>query len=302
MTGKIVVGGGTGFIGSFLCKSLRLQGYEVVAVSRKPGPWRITWEELRRTGLPPNTKGVVSMAGQNLLDPTRRWTPGFKQNVWASRVSTTQYLADAIKAAEQKPEVFVTMSGVGFYPTGSEEVFTEESEVIPADFLSRLCVDWEEAGRSHGTDTRTVHVRCGVVLGRNGGMVQQLFAPFYLGVGGPVGHGNQPMPWIHVVDAVGLFEHSLATPSVQGVVNGVAPHIITNREFSKAFGAALRRPALIPLPTPVVNLLFGGERAKVMTEGQRVAPAKALATGYQFKYPDIASACKEFAHLFPKKS
>jgi len=132
-------------------------------------------------------------------------------------------------------------------------------------------------------------------------MVQQLILPFWLGLGGPVGRGTQPMPWIHVADAAGLLEHCISSPAVSGVVNGVAPQLVTNAAFSKAFAGALGRPAVIPLPTFAVKLLFGPERAKVMTEGQWVQPKKALDTGYVYKYPTIEEACQECAHLFPKK-
>ena len=129
-------------------------------------------------------------------------------------------------------------------------------------------------------------------------MVQQLFLPFYLGFGGPVGGGDQPMPWIHVHDIAGLFHHALQCDQVTGVMNGVAPQIVTNSDFAKAFGSALWRPAIVPLPTFALNLLFSEERAKIMTDGQKVVPKKALDTGYSFKYPDIASACSEFSKLF----
>lgn len=135
------------------------------------------------------------------------------------------------------------------------------------------------------------------MLGRQGGMIQQLFLPFYMGVGGPVGSGNQYMPWIHLQDIVGLFIHAIENENVEGVINGVAPQIITNKEFAKAFGQALWRPSFMPLPTFAVNMLFGGERAKIMTEGQKVWPKKALEAGYTFQYPDIASAAKEFSRL-----
>ncbi|KAF2362310.1 Epimerase family protein SDR39U1 [Trinorchestia longiramus] len=297
--GKVVVGGGSGFIGSALTRVLQKKGYEVVVVSRKPGAWRITWEEICSSGLPANCVAVVNVAGQNILDPMQRWTPGFKQNVWASRVETTKYLADAIRKADKKPKVFASMSGVGYYPTGSTTEFDESSQGGDFDYLSRLCEGWEAAAKLDLPEVRTVSIRTGVVLGRNGGMIQQLFMPFFLGLGGPVGSGEQPMPWIHLDDIVGLFDHAVHCEQVSGVLNGVAPQIITNAEFSKAFAAALRRPAVIPLPTPLVNLMFGEERAKIMTEGQKVKPTLALKTGYKFKFPDIKSACEQVAHFFP---
>lgn len=296
--GTVVIGGGTGFIGTALCNSLKKRGYDILIVSRKPGLWRTTWSEINNTGLPESTTAVVNLAGQNLLDPLRRWTEGFKQNVWASRVNTTRYLAQAIESAKVKPKVFVTTSGVGFYPPGKEEVFDENGPGGDFDFLSKLCADWEAAANlSPDSGVRTVKIRTGVVLGRQGGMVQQLYFPFFCGVGGPVGHGNQPMPWIHINDIVGLFIHAIESESISGVMNGVAPQIISNKDFASAFGKALWRPSFIPLPTFAVNMLFSEERGKIMTEGQKVTPKKALETGYTFKYPDITLAAKEFSKL-----
>ncbi|KAK4318541.1 hypothetical protein Pmani_010452 [Petrolisthes manimaculis] len=296
--GTVVIGGGTGFIGTALSNTLKRKGYDVLTVSRKLGPYRITWGELNSKGLPESTTAVVNLAGQNVLDPMRRWTEGFKQNVWASRVNTTQYLAQAIKEAPVKPKVFVSASGVGYYPCGKDEEFDEEGPGGDFDFLSRLCSDWENAANlPHDLGVRTVKVKTGVVLGRDGGMIQQLIFPFFMGFGGPVGSGEQMMPWIHIQDIVGLFIHAIETDNVTGVVNGVAPQIITNRDFAKAFGRAMWRPSFVPLPTFVVNMMFGEERAKIMTEGQKVVPAKALDTGYTFKYPDITKACTEFSRL-----
>lgn len=138
----------------------------------------------------------------------------------------------------------------------------------------------------------------GVVLGRNGGMIQQLFLPFYLGLGGPVGSGNQFLPWIHIKDISSLFAFAVTNNNMKGIVNGVAPQHVTNVKFAKAFGEALWRPAFIPMPIFALNLLFSSERAKIMTEGQKVIPRKALDCGFKFKYGDIYSATKEFSHLF----
>lgn len=296
--GTVVIGGGSGFIGTALSKSLKRRGYDVLLISRKPGLWRTTWSDFNANGLPESTTAVVNLAGQNVLDPLRRWTEGFKQNVWASRVNTTKYLAQAIEVAKVKPKVFITSSGVGFYPPNQNEVFDEDAPGGDFDFLSRLCTDWEEAANlSPSVNVRTVKMRTGVVLGRQGGMVQQLYIPFFMGVGGPVGSGTQPMPWIHIEDIVGLYIHAIETDCVSGVVNGVAPEIITNKDFASAFGKALWRPSFVPLPTFAVNLMFSEERGKIMTEGPKVAPKKALETGYSFRYPQITLAAKEFSKL-----
>jgi len=290
----VLIGGGSGFIGTALTKALKAKGYFVRIVSRKPSPLSMSWTELERKGLPENCTAVVGMAGQNVFDVSRRWTAGFQQNVWASRVLTTRTLASAINRAEVKPKVFISMSGVGYYKPSATEEYTEDSPGGDFDFLSKLAKDWEEASilPSSCSSVRRVVIRSGVVLGREGGMINNLFWPFFFGVGGPVGTGQQYFPWIHIQDMVDLILYSIETEKVSGVLNGVAPQIITNKQFAQAFGKALWRPAFIPIPTFVLNAAFSEERAKIMTEGQKVIPKRTLELGYKFKFPDIDSTCK----------
>lgn len=199
-----------------------------------PGPQRMTWHELQETGLPTGTTAVVNVAGQNVLDPTRRWTPGFKQNVWNSRVKTTTALARAIENAVHPPSAFVSISGVGIYKPSPTAEYTEDTHGLSDfDFLSKLCIEWEKAGSLSSTvNCRHVAIRSGVVLGRDGGMIKQLYLPFYLGLGGPVGSGSQFLPWIHVADIVRLITFAVETDGLKGVINGVAPQVITNKEFT----------------------------------------------------------------------
>ncbi|KAL0270913.1 UNVERIFIED_CONTAM: hypothetical protein PYX00_008183 [Menopon gallinae] len=290
---QVLVGGGSGFIGRHLMKSLNEKGYGVTIVSRIPGSQRISWDELRKSGLPKKTTAVVSLAGQNVLDPKKRWTPGFKQNVWTSRVNTTMALAQACLTSSVRPKVFVSISGVGIYSPSQTVEYTEESQVKEFDFLSQLCHAWEGAANSCSNIVRTVIIRSGVVLGKNGGMVKQLWLPFFLGLGGPVGPGNQYLPWIHIDDLTNLILYAIENEKVKGVLNGVAPDVITNKEFSTAFAKAMSRPALFQIPTFALNLALSEERAKIMTEGQKVLPKKTLETGFQFKYPRISDAVQE---------
>lgn len=296
--GTVLIGGGTGFIGTAFSNLLRNKGYGVTVISRMPGPQRMSWTDLDKSGLPENTTAVVNLAGQNILDPTRRWTAGFKQNVRSSRINTTYSLAQAIIRASKRPKVFVTMSGVGIYEPSKTIEYTENNRGGHFDFLSDLCHDWEEAGQlpTH-LDVRRVIIRSGVVLGRSGGMIKQLFLPFYFGVGGPVGSGDQYLPWIHIKDMARLLVYSIENSNVIGVLNGVAPQTVTNKEFSAAFGKAMWRPAVIPVPQFVLNFAFSEERAKIMTEGQKVVPQRTLRFGFKYDYPDIISACKECARL-----
>jgi len=300
-SGHVLLGGGTGFIGSAFTYLLKSKGYEVTIISRMPGPQRVTWFDIQSNGLPQGITAVVNLCGQNILDPMQRWTPGFKQNVLNSRVNTTHNLAQAIIKAQTKPKVFVCISGVGIYKPDALVEYDEDSPLGPPfDFLSELAQKWEEASEMPGTDVRRVIVRSGVVLGRSGGMIQQLFLPFFMGVGGPVASGTQFMPWIHIEDMCNLLLFAIENDKVSGVLNGVAPMIVTNQEFSVAFARALWRPALIPLPEAIVNTMFGEERAKIMTQGQKVKPKRVLEYKFQYKYPDIISACNQVAKLFYK--
>ncbi|EAT45709.1 AAEL003019-PA [Aedes aegypti] len=295
----VVIGGGTGFIGKRLAQTLRSDGYDVTTISRMPAVKHMTWHDLEKDGLPTGTSAVVNLAGQNVLDPTRRWTPGFKQNVWNSRINTTAACARAIEKATIKPKVFVSICGVSHYAPGPQ-LNTEESKTTEFDFMSRLCIEWEKAANlSDNSICRVVKIRSGVVIGREGGMIQSLILPFWLGFGGPIGDGSHDLPWIHVQDICNMIKFAIEKPEVNGILNGVAPELITNRDFTKAFASALIRPAFFPLPEFVLNLIFDKERAALLTQGAKVVPKRPQELGYKYQFPDIRSACKDVARLFP---
>lgn len=206
------------------------------------------------------------------------------------------------EAGVNRPEVYVQVTGVGFYPTSLPLTFDEDSVVDhdkDGDFMSRLVRDWEAAAElPAGCGTRSVVIRSGVVLGRNGGMISNIFLPFYFGLGGRMGSGTQLMPWIHVKDLAGLTLHAVEDPEVKGVLNGVAPEIDTNSEFVGALASSLGRPALIPVPAFVWDFVFGPERASMILSGQRVVPKRTLESGFKYRFPTIKEACNELAYLF----
>lgn len=206
-----------------------------------PGLKRITWTELERFGLPQDTTAVVNVAGQNVLDPARRWTPGFKQNVWNSRINSSKAIVKAIQGANVKPDVFVNVSGVSLYKP-SDKVYTEDDKGQDYDYMSKLCLEWEKAAElDPECGVRNVKIRTGVVLGREGGMIKNLILPFWFGVGGPVCDGKQPLPWIHIIDLCNLIKYSIENKKVNGVLNGTAPDIVTNMQFSKVSVSDLNR-------------------------------------------------------------
>ncbi|XP_019762648.1 epimerase family protein SDR39U1 isoform X2 [Dendroctonus ponderosae] len=295
MSGTVLVGGGSGFVGTHLTKALSSKNYGVKIVSRMPGPRNVSWHEIGARGLPENTVAVVNLAGQNVMDFKRRWTAGFKQNVFSSRINTTASLAKAINNSLKKPKVYISMSGVGAYKPDPEAEYTECSNIRQFDFFSKLVIEWEKAAALDSAaknQCRVVAIRSGVVLGRDGGMIKQLYLPFILGLGGPVGNGAQFMPWIHIADLVDLIIFCIENNQVEGVLNGVAPQVCSNKQFSNAFAKTLNRPAFIPVPSFVFNLLLGAERAKMITEGQKVIPQRTQELGFKFRFPTVQSACE----------
>jgi len=307
---KVLVGGGTGFIGTELCKSLKRKGYLPVIVSRNPGEAKITYKELEKKGIPKNTKAIVNLAGENVLNFFKSWDILFKGEVYNSRIHTAMAFRDAIResAPENRPEVFVQITGIGYFPPRNDDfIYDEDTQLQLApkdrDWFSLLVEDWEAAAYlSPSYGVRNVFIRPGVVLGRNGGMIQQIFLPFYFGGGGRMGSGTQNMPWIHVKDLSGIIVHAIENEKVEGVLNGVAPEIITNQEFVKSFASALNRPSFFPLPDFVWNTVFGEERATMITKGQKVTPKRTLESGYQYRFPTISQACGEFSKLFYEDS
>jgi len=305
MSGRVLVAGGSGFVGKQVVQALELAGYHVDIVSRKPKELKgirnnaISWEAVKEDGLPKGTVGVVNTAGENVLNPLRRWNDQFKKEVYDSRIMTSRVLSEAVVKAKVPPLAFISMSGVGFYPPSLKGEKWEEESKGGDGWMTGLVKDWEEASTLPSTVvTRSIQLRSGVVLGRRGGMVQQTILPFFLGLGGRMGAGSQIMPWIHVKDVAGLILHSLTNANCRGVYNAVAPSSTTNLQFVKAFGKTLRRPAIFPLPAFVFETVFGPERASMITDSQLVFPKRTLDSGYKFLYPTVEEASEEFAHLY----
>ncbi|XP_005729039.1 epimerase family protein SDR39U1 [Pundamilia nyererei] len=301
---RILIGGGSGFVGRELTRLLRDKGHEVTLISRQPGPGKITWGELESQGLPP-CEGAVNLAGENLINPLRWWNESYKKDLFSSRVDTTKALSQAIAASSSPPHSWVLVSGVACYKPSLTAQYTEDSEWTPFDLLSRLVKEWEAAAllpENVAKTTKQVIIRPGAVLGRDGGAMKQMLLPFWLGLGGTLGSGRQPFPWIHVSDLAGIIVRALEPPadtppsSSPQVFNGVAPALNTNYEFTKELGRVLRRPTIFPVPGFVMNALLGSERAVILTQGQKVIPKRTLESGFQYNYPDLTSALKEIVN------
>ena len=298
---KVLVTGASGLIGSALCDALLERDDEIVALSRDPERARgrhpgILWHRWEPTlERPPasafeGVDGVVHLLGEPI---DQRWTEEAKERIMETRRTGTRNLVAAIRGLESKPAVLVSQSAVGFYGDRGDTVVDESTPPGGESFDSQVTQAWEEAAREvKASGVRLVIARTGQVLDAGGGMLAELLTPFKLGVGGPLAGGAQYLSWIHIDDEVGLLLWALDNEEVSGVVNATAPDPATNKEFSKALGRALGRPAVVPVPGLVLDLKFGSEFGKVLRGGQRVVPKRALELGYEFKHPDLDEALK----------
>jgi uncharacterized protein (TIGR01777 family) len=294
---QCLVTGGTGFIGKALCQRLAATGAGLTVLSRDPA------SATRR--LPPGTRciaslaelgpkdafdAVINLAGEPIA--AARWSPARKELLAASRIGLTQELVAWMARAERRPAVLLSASAIGFYGDQGDTLLMEES--LPRrEYQHELCRGWEEAAlQAQPLGVRTVVLRIGLVIGRDGGFLQRMLPPFRMGLGGPVGNGRQWMSWVHCDDVLGMIEWLLEREDLQGVFNATAPSPVSSLGFARALGEVLHRPALLPLPAPVLKLVFG-EMSTLLLTGQRVLPARAEREGYRFRFPDIRSALEE---------
>lgn len=298
---NIVVAGGTGFIGSRLCWSLRDRGHRVTILTRRGAPVErlcgatmqaIEWDAVssgRWEEALVDAHAVVNLAGAPIADA--RWTPARKLLLADSRVLTTRLLVDAMSRRASHPLTFISASGIGYYGA-SDDRQLDEGAARGRGFLADLCWDWEsEALRAAEFGTRVVLLRTGMVLEQDGGALPRMLLPFRLFAGGPILPGTQWVSWIHRRDHIGLIEWALTNPRISGPVNAVAPEAVTMSAFSRALGKVLHRPSWLPVPAFAMEAALG-ELSTLLTTGQRVCPAKALASGYIFQYPTLESALR----------
>jgi uncharacterized protein (TIGR01777 family) len=297
---NVTLTGATGLIGTKLVRALRERGDTVTVLSRSPDEARtalgvdaVAWDPLAGpapAGALAGRDAVVHLAGEPVA---QRWSAKVKQAIRDSRETGTRNLVEGLRAVSAGnaggDRVLVSSSAVGYYGKHGDEP-VPESTPPGHDFLSGVCVMWEqEAQRAAELGLRVVEIRTGVVLDTSGGALKTMLPPFKLGAGGPVAGGDQYLPWIHIDDLVGLYLKALDDPSWSGAYNGSAPTPVTNKDFSKALGRALHRPAVAPVPGFALRLLYG-EMAEIVTEGQRAVPERALAGGFTFRHPDLDEA------------
>jgi uncharacterized protein (TIGR01777 family) len=299
---KVVIAGGTGFLGSPLAWTWAEDGHDVRVLTRaltpgqaqhesgtgKPGITRVGWEPNGSAGAVAReldgASAVVNLAGESI--GSGRWTAARKQALRDSRLLATRSIVAAFAESIDPPPTFISASAVGYYGDRGAEPLTEEA--APGDdFLAHLCVEWEaEARRAEMPGRRVVLLRTGLALEKSGGVLGKMMRPFRFFAGGRLGSGRQYMPWIHRHDWIEMVRWIVDTPAIAGPLNVTAPHPVTNAEFSRALGRALRRPALVPAPRVAIKLALG-EMADAVLASQRAFPGVPLAHGYHFRYPEI---------------
>jgi hypothetical protein len=298
---RVLVSGASGMIGSAVCDALLARGDEVVGLSRDPDRARKTnptvnwhrWDPVNER--PPEAAldgadAVVNLVGEEI---NQRLTDAAKLRIRESRVRATKNLVDGILASEATPRILVSQSAIGVYGDRGEAML-DESAPAADGFVPELVGDWERAAAAASKGgVRVVVVRSGLVLDPDGGLLGQLLLPFRLGVGGPLAGGSQYMPWIHIDDEVALFLWALDTDAVSGVINATAPNPVSNREFSKALGAALGRPSFMPAPRFAIAALRGQELAEQALGSYRVIPRRALDLGFAFRFTEVGAALRD---------
>ena len=297
MNSKILVSGVSGPIGAALLPSLRTNGCSVIRLVRgvAHGDDQIGWDPAEPLA-PQKVSGfdaVVHLAGESIFG---RWTAAKKAKIRDSRVVGTFNLSSALAQAQDKPQVFVCGSAIGYYGNRGDESLREES-APGAGFLAEVCQDWEEATTpAVQADIRTAHIRTGVVLSSKGGALGAMLPPFKMGLGGRTGSGQQWMSWIDVRDMVGAIHHILKNDLIQGPVNMVAPKPVRNEEFAKTLASVLSRPAIFPLPAFAVKLVFGEMGEDLLLGSQKVEASKLISTGYPFRYRDLKTSLESLLH------
>ena len=291
---RILLTGGTGLIGQALCQHWQRQGHELWVWSRDPHKVQRLCSGARsvqRLGdLDPAQPfdAVVNLAGAPIAD--RPWTAARRALLWRSRVELTRQLVDWIGQQSTAPRVLLSASAIGWYGDQGDALLTEASPPGGADFGSTLCIAWEqEAERASTHGVRVACLRIAPVLAPQGGMLARLLLPFRVGLGGRLGSGQQWMPWIHLDDLVGLFDHLLRSNDAQGAFNACAPEAVRNSDFTRALGQALHRPTLLPAPAWALRLALG-EMSVLLLGGQHLQPQRTQASGFRWRYPRLESA------------
>ena len=293
---KILVSGSHGLVGKALINSLTTDGHEVLRLVRRArafGAPEVEWHPNQGEIDAGHLEGfdvVVHLAGESIA--SGRWTDDKKRAIRESRVKGTSLLSEVLAQLSRPPSVFLSASAIGYYGDRGDELLTEES-APGEDFLSSVCVEWENATKpAIEKGIRTIHTRFGVILDAEGGALTQMLTPFRMGIGGRVGSGKQWMSWIALEDVVNGLKFLIADKPVQGPVNFVAPNPVTNAEFTKTLGRVLSRPTLFPVPAFGARLVFGELADALLLSSQKVDPSVLNDKGFPFSWPTLEPALR----------
>lgn len=296
---RIVIAGGSGFLGSALTRALTHDGHDVTVLTRQSPPslpaqprvtfvsWNPNGQSGAWAGAIDGAGAVVNLSGESIA--ATRWAAAQKQKLRDSRLMATRSITTAVREVASAPGALVSASAVGYYGDRGDETLTEAS--APGhDFLAELAKDWEAAATQVAQLTRVVLIRTGIVLDKRGGALPKMLPPFLMFAGGPLGSGKQYMPWIHKDDWVSLVSWTITTEAARGPVNATSPRPVTNREFSSALGRALKRPSFLPAPAFALRLAVGEMADALLLSGQRALPVRATDLGFSFRYVNIDDA------------
>lgn len=289
---KVLVAGGSGFIGRYLCWALEKAGHQPIVLTRRSGEGELSWDGIRGGAWMEavgKCQAVVNLAGASVAQG--RWTPARKEELTRSRLDSTKALVEAMAAAKRKPAIFISSSAIGYYGDRKDELL-DESSAAGNGFLADLCQAWErQANQAAAFGVPTVTLRTGIVLGREGGALARMAPVFKAFLGGPLGSGGQWMPWIAREDLAGLIIH-LMGKGASGPFIGGSPNPVTNKVFSATLGKVLGRPARLPAPAFVLKLALGEMAGELLLSSQKAVPKNALEAGYNFRYPELEGALK----------
>jgi uncharacterized protein (TIGR01777 family) len=295
---NVLVTGGTGLVGKHLCKRLKEKGYNVAILSRRNNKgnyqyysWDLKRGEIEKKAIE-TADCIIHLAGASLTE--KRWTESRKQQIVDSRVKSGELIFAKIKEQKKVPKVFISASGIGYYGQKTTEKIFEENDLPANDFLAETCKKWEQmANKFTDIGVRTVKIRTGIVLTKQGGALSKMMTAVKLGLGSAIGSGRQYFPWIHIDDLCGIYIKAIEDTKMEGAYNAVAPEHKTNKEFTHSLAQILKKPFWFPnIPAIMMKILFG-RMSEILLNGSRVSAEKIRSAGYIFLYPKLENALVE---------
>lgn len=292
---KIVIAGGSGFVGRELTRLLLEEGHELIILTRAESKKErnITYVQWLQTATAPentikSADAFINLAGISINEG--RWNREHQKQIYNSRMTATEELIRIITSLQSKPSVLINASAIGIYPASNGTVYTEASKDIATDFLARTVADWEKtAAQAENETVRTTYMRFGVILGKDAGALPPMILPYKLFAGGTVGTGRQWVSWVHVEDVARAISFAIQNKDLQGPINVTAPSPTRMADFGKTIGTVLHRPHWLPVPSIMMKMALGKKSALVL-EGQHVLPKKLLDNGFEFHYPTLEAA------------